>query len=305
MTNIARPTKPLADVNVLPQSDCSHKITVVFMPNMASLYGEGSIKAFLAIDGSVSMKTMYGDGSIFMNLPNYVEAVTRKIGEILTEVTGSRTISAIYWSVGPDGGEVEDIGEFDGAGWKKASIKGPRVEQWGRGSKLLPAIQYIVKNFTKDADWTIGAILTDGIIEDEEECFTFCQEVGRKYEGMRPEPVKLVFIGIGENVDEGQLERFDNMFEGTGIDYDLFSFGVVSLIKEESDILSLFFSDLVSDDVFVAPMGRVEDSKGNVLISWSDGMPGKFEFILPKGEKQFAIKAPGVDIVQDVSEAIS
>ena len=305
MPHIARPTRPLADVNVLPQSDGSNKIVVCFMPDMRRIYGEGTIRAFLAIDGSASMCPMYGIGSsVFMKLQNYVEAVAIKIGKYLTEVTNPAKAASIYWAVSPDGGKIEGIGEFDETGWDNAKISGPKTEKWGKGTKLLPSIKYGWETVFPGSKCTIGVIITDGIIDDEQDCINYCLQIGQQLNGQEPAPFKLVIIGAGESVDEGQLDRLNDMFEGTGIDYDLFGAGLVSNMKEEADILNVLYGELMTKDTIIANNGRVEDSKGNVLISWSDAMPGKFEFKLPKGEKQFTIRVPGADIVQDVSEAI-
>lgn len=304
MPKIARPNRPLADVNVLPQKDGSHKVVVCFMPDPDMIFGEGETRAFLALDASLSMKKMFGGNSLFGGDPNYVEAVARKIGGILTSITRSGKVSAIYWAVSPDGGKIEEIGEYDEPGWEKASVVGPKKEKWGRGTKLLPAIQYGVERVAKGAKGTLGVILTDGIIEDEQDCIKYCLELGKKMSGHKPEPVKLVLIGIGEEVDEGQLERFDDMFEGTGIDYDLWSSGMVESMKDEADILAVLFGELVDEESIVAATGRIETSSGRVLEEWADGLPAKFTFMLPKGEDEFVIKTPNRDVSQDVSEAI-
>lgn len=291
---------------MLSQSDGSHEIVVCFMPDPLTLVGDkGTSKAALAIDASASMREVFGFGTgPFQMKPNYVEAVARKLGAILTEVTKSGKSSAIYWAVSPDGSKIEEIGELDDTGWGKAAIKGPKVEKWGRGTKLLPAIQFVVEKVAQGSDWTMGVILTDGIIEDEKDCIDYCLKVGKQFEGKKPEPVKLILIGIGEQVDEAQLERFDDMFEGSGIDYDLWSSGLVASMENEADILAVLYSELMNEEIMVAPTGSVEDGKGQVLASWTDGLPGKFRFILPKGETKFVVKTPYQDIAQDVSEVL-
>ena len=88
---------------------------------------------------------------------------------------------------------------------------------WNLITKLLPAIRLCVEQVAAGADWTIGVIVTDGIIEDEKDCIAYCLRAGREMAGGRRKPIKLILIGIGEEVDEAQLERFDDMFENTGI----------------------------------------------------------------------------------------
>jgi hypothetical protein len=300
MAKIARPTKPLADVNVIPQKDGSNEIVACFMPDIDMLVGEGNSKAFLALDASVSLRKMYGFGGPFGADPNYVQAVARKLGAILTSVTRSGKVSGIYWAVASDGSKIEEIGEFDEAGWDTANIGGPKKEKWGRGTKLFPAIQYGAEQAAKGSDWTMGVIITDGIIEDESDCVNYCLTIGKEMATGKRKPIKLVLIGIGEEIDEDQLDRFDNMFEGTGIDYDLWSHGMVSSMQDEADILAVLYGELITEETIIAPTGRVENKAGAQLASWSDGMPGKFRFILPKGDTQFIIRTPYQDIIQDI-----
>lgn len=301
MAKISRPNRPLADVNVIPQKDGSNEIVACFMPDVDILVGEGNSKAVLALDASVSLRKMYGFGGPFGGDPNYVEAVSRKLGAILTSITRSGKVSAIYWAVSPDGSKIEEIGEFDETSWGNASIGGPKKEKWGRGTKLLPAIKHCVETVAKGSDWTMGVIITDGIIEDEQDGIDYCLTIGQEMAAGKLKPVKLVLIGIGEEVDEGQLERFDNMFEGTGIDYDLWAHGMVTSMLDEADILGVLYGELMTEDTIIAPTGRVENSAGVQLASWSDGMPGKFRFVLPKGDTQFVIRTPSQDVTQDIT----
>src|SRR5438067_477366 len=112
MPKITRPTRPLADVNVLSQHDGSHEIVVCFMPDPVLLFGEGNSRAFLALDASASLRKMYGFGGPFGGDPNYMQAVARKLGTTLTSITRSGKVAALYWAVSPDGSKVEPIGEF-------------------------------------------------------------------------------------------------------------------------------------------------------------------------------------------------
>jgi hypothetical protein len=304
MPKIARPTKPLADVNVLPQPDGSHEIVICIMPDPDSLVGEGNSKAFMALDASRSLKEMYGEQGPFMSKPNYVEAVARKIGAMLTDMSRSGNVPGFYWAVSPDGSKTEYIGEYDANGWLEADVSGPKKERWGGGTRLLPAIQYAVDEITRDSDWTLGVIMTDGIIEDEEATIEYCLNLAREMDKGQRKTLKLILIGIGEEVDEGQLERFDDMTEGTDVEYDLWSHGMVASMKDEADIINVLYGELATEEQIIAPSGHIEDGSGNQIQSWSDGLPAKFRFVLPKGQSKFILRVPGHDVEQDVSEAI-
>ena len=310
-TKIARPTHPLADVNVLPVGDGSHEIVVHFMPDPDQIFGEGETCAFLALDASVSMKKMYGFGGPFGGDPNYVQGVARKIGQIITSLARSGKASAVYWAVNTPGDEIEDIGEFKEEDWAKASITGPKKKKWGRGTKLLPAIKYgyetVHQKSRGSVIGTFGVVITDGIIEDEKDCIDYCLEIGKALDGKKPEPFKLVLIGIGSEVDEGQLIRLDNMFEEPGInfDYDLWGSGLVPSMQTEDDILAVLFGELMTEDTIVTSTGHVEDGEGRQLKKWPDGMPGAFRFKLPKGQTKFVVRTPEKDIEQDISEVLA
>lgn len=304
MAKISKPVRPLADVNVLPRKDGSHEIVICFMPDPIALVGEGNSKAFLALDASASLKAMYGGTNVFDPTPNYVQGVARKLGEILTSITKSGKVSALYWAVSPDGSKTESIGEFDDAGWIKAVINGPQHEKWGRGTKLLPAIRHGVEQVAKDADWTMGVIVTDGIIEDEQDCMNYCAKVAKAIAIGKCKPIKLVLIGIGQDVDQDQLQRFDDMFEGSGIDYDLWSHGMVASMQDESDILAVLYGELMDEKTVVASSGSIEDGSGKTLATWTDGLPGKFRVILPKGQTTIVIRTPTASVKQDLSEVL-
>jgi hypothetical protein len=298
-----KPTKPLADVNVLPQKDGSNVVVACFMPDPEILVGEGESRAVLALDASRSIREMFGIGGVFDPEPNYVELVARKLGAILCGVTRSGKVSMLYWAVGVGGANTEEIGEFDEAGCQTADVSGPK--KWGTGTKLLPPLKHIVETVGKTSDWTMGVIITDGIIEDEEDCMKYCMQVGKDLAAGKRNDIKLVLIGVGAEVDEGQLERFDDMFEETplGEDVDIWSHGIAESMKDESDIIGVLFGELMTEELIIAPSGSVLDDNGNEVMSFPDGLPGKFRFTLPKGCQSFTVHTPAADVTQDISGA--
>lgn len=306
MSKITRPTRPLADVNVRTHRDGSHEVVVCFMPDPDLLFGgEANSRAFLALDASASLKKMYGYGGPFGGDPNYMQAVARKLGATLAAVTRSGKVFATYWAVSPDGGKVEPLGEIDEETWQRVAITGPRKEKWGKGTKLLPALQLCAEKVALGHDWTIAVFVTDGIIEDEDACKRYCLQLGREIELGRRNPIKGTLIGIGEEVDRAQLQRFDDLFDGTGIDCNLWSHGLVASMQDESDILAVLYGELMTEETIVAPRGWVEDARGMTLRFWSDGLPGRFRFDLPRGQTSFVLRTPYQSISQDISEALA
>ena len=215
-------------------------------------------------------------------------------------------VAMMYWALGPGGELLQDIGEFQSSDCESADVSGPSQKNWGTGTKILPPIKAIVEEHFDTVEATIGVVITDGIIEDEDEAQAYCMELGKRLvKDGKTESFKLVLIGIGEEVDKDQLERFDDMFEGTDLeeDVDIWSHGVASDMKDEADILSVLFGEMMSDDTMIANTGKILDSKGTEIKSFPDGMPGKFRFTLPKGEMSFTVKVPGAEVTQDVSSA--
>lgn len=302
MAKIARPNRPLADVNVIPQKDGSAEVIVCFMPDPDILLGEKKeARAVLALDASRSIKKMFGLGGPFGGDPNYVELVARKLGDILCNVSRPSKVSMLYWAVGAGGDQIQPIGEFDEASCRSANVAGPKT--WGTGTKMLPPLKHIIDGIASKADWTMGVIITDGIIEDEKDCMDYCMKVGKELAAGKRKEIKLVLVGVGEEVDEGQLERFDDMFEGSGIDVDLWSHGVASSMRDESDIIGVLFGELMTEELEIADSGSVSDGAGNEIQSF-EPMPGKFRFVLPKGATSFTVHTPRGDVTQDVSEAL-
>ena len=314
MAKVKSPNAPLADVNVLDVNDPNnsnlkkgddHKIVVCFMPDPDTLVGEGGSRAVLALDASKSMKPMFGGESVFETAPNYVQMVSRKLGEILCGVTKSGKVDMLYWALNPGGPDIEEMGAFDVSECAAADISGPKQNKMGTGTQMLPAIKHIVEGVFEKTDWAMGVIITDGIIEDEEACTKYCMALGQrlKDEG-KTEKLKLVLIGVGQEVDEGQLERFDDMFEGGDLedDVDIWSSGKAADMKAESDIVGVLFGELMSEDVDVAASGSVLDGSGNEIKSFADGLPGKFNFVLPAGNTSFTVHTPNGEVTQDISE---
>lgn len=309
MPKITRPTKPLAAVNIYEkQKDGSCEIEVCFLPDPDVLVGEGNSKAFLGLDASASMAEMYGKGgSAFMPKPNFVEAVARKLGAILSSIAKTGKVGAAYWAVNFPGDRTEWIGDFNEAEWASASIAGPKKEKWGREhTQLLPALKLAVEQVHKGSDWTMAVFITDGIISDEQVCMDYCRQLGKQLDAGKAKPIKMILIGVGAEVDKDQLDRFDDMFEGTDLEgkVDLWSTSPVDSLQDEADILGVLYGELMTEETIIAPSGHVESGSGKSLKSFSDGMPGKFRFFLPKGDSVFRIVAGGQTVEQDCSEAL-
>lgn len=307
MPRITRPNRPLADVNVMPQKDGTSELVICFMPDPDTLVGEGESRAVLALDASRSIKGMFGGGGVFDPKPNYVQAVGRKIGEILCGVSRSGKVSMLYWALGPGGAALEVIGEFTAEGCGKAQIVGPSKKNWGTGTQLLPPVKHIVETVAASSDFTMGVLITDGIIEDYDAVVKYCYKVGEEIVAGKRKTIKLVLIGVGDEIDEQQLQDLNDMFETTPLKgkVDIWATGIAADMQEEGDIIGVLFGELMKEDEMIAPSGKVI-SNGKLIKSFADGLPGKLRFALPKGCKEFTVQVPGhADVTQDISEALA
>ena len=279
-------------------------VVAEFMPKIA--FGVYS-RTILALDASVGMKPIFGRCSLFNKQPNDVERVARKLGGLLCDATRDQKVSMIYWAVGYNGG-LEEIGTYDKEECTVAKINGPKKKLWGRRTKILSTIKYIAESGFDKIEATMAVIITVGIIEDEKEAMDYCMKLGKRLvaEG-QTELFRLVLIGVGEEVDVGQLERFEDMFEGTDLDshVDFWSSGVAASMQDESDILAVLKGELmIMTEDMIADSGSILDGDGNEIIAFPDGMPPKVRFILPLEHTTFTVRTPLDSVTQYISEAL-
>ncbi|MBC7910072.1 MAG: VWA domain-containing protein, partial [Pyrinomonadaceae bacterium] len=201
----------------------------------------------------------------------------------------------------------EEIGDFDSQQAQTLAINGVKPHLWGRGTKLLPPVKYFVDDKFKDAKWGIAIFVTDGIIEDLDDVKQFCLQFGQQISSGQRHFIKLVLIGVGEEVDEGQMEELDDMFEGSGLkdpegdDIDLWDHKLASEMKKIEEI----FAEVVSEHTIVAASGRALNSSGQVVKDYADGVPALLRFVLPAGSTSFKLEFSGGSVTQDISEGLA
>lgn len=307
MAQLTSPVEPFGEVNVYPQPDGSLKVvaTILMEPDI-----EGA-RAGLALDGSASMQKMYGAGAPVSKLfkaaagANHVEPVARRMAAYLARFASDGQVHLAYWACSPDGSQVEPIGAVSEAGAATLRVRGP--QQWGRLTKLLPPVRHFVEGVFADSRWSVAVFVTDGVIEDldavKEYCHRFARRIARGEQGF----VKLVLLGVGEEVDEGQMEELDDMFEGSdlrdprGEPIDLWDHKLASEMKSLHEI----FAEVVSDTVVVAESGRVLDGAGRVAHAYPNGLPARLRFTLPAGATAFTLDFDGGRVTQDLTDALT
>lgn len=314
---LAKVVEPFGEVNVYKQNSGELHVvaTILAVPDL-----EGA-KMGLALDGSASMKKMYGVsgivGSVFAqaaaaSTPNVVEPVARTMVSYLSNFSSNGKVDVIYWACSPDGSKVEALGEFDEQDIQNVMITGPQKLPWGRGTKLLPPLQYFVDKF-KDAPAkgvkepaAICLFVTDGIIEDLADVKQYCKQYAQEISKGQKPFIKLLLIGVGEEVDEGQMDELDDMFEGSNIkdssgqDIDLWDHQLASDMQK----LEQIFKEFVSEDMIVIGSGRILNQDGKNCHEYSDGVPALLRFTMPVGSTAFSLEFPGGSVTQDISEVL-
>jgi hypothetical protein len=307
MAQLTQPVEPFGEVNVYRRPDQSIEVvaTILMEPDI-----EGA-RTGLALDGSASMKKMYGANAPVSALfrkavgaENVVEPVARMMAGYLARFAGDGKTTLVYWACNPDGSGVEPIGSITEAQAETLSVRGPK--NWGRGTKLLPPVRLYVDKVFREARWAVAVFVTDGVIEDIEEVKEYCRDFARKIAMGERRFVKLVLLGVGEEVDEGQMEQLDDMFEGTdlldpeGNPVDLWDHKLASEMRSLNEI----FAEVVSEQVAVAEWGKILDASGRVVRSYSDGLPARLRFQLPASARSFTLKFPDGQVTQDLGEGL-
>lgn len=256
----------------------------------------------LAIDGSNSMKENFAAHipALFRSPgQNIMDPVVKQLNSFLRGFSGDGKVSLVYWAVGNAGSEIELIGDFDEASEGSLSVEGPKSKMWGPGTKLAPPLRHFADQF-KDAKWSMVVFISDGEIEDLDEVKKVSMELGKQMAAGQRKYTKLVVVGVGKEVNEGQLAELNDMFEGSGLadaasgdDIDMWDYRLAAEMQSLWEVLGE-----VDFGITLPGSARVIDDKGAEIHSFSDGIPMKLDFEVPAGTKSVTIEIAGRQVVQ-------
>jgi hypothetical protein len=299
---LKRAVEPFGEVNVYPAAGGRTRVvaTILMEPHR-----EGA-QTGIALDGSGSMAKLYGveeeSGGFFASLfghkkqaVNEVTPVAQKICSYLArKIDADGGTTCIYWAVGPYGSKIQEVGDLR-ADEAEQHIFGPPRE-FGTGTQLLPAVKYFVERF-RDAPWGFYVFVTDGELHDLEEVKKYSTQLAHAIAARRRNPLKFVLIGVGPNVNEGQMEELDDLDTGTPIDlWD-------HKLAAEMRVLQEIFAEVVDKNARIADNGRILDPQGQVVKDYSDtGMTGYLEFEMPAGAAYFTLDVNGSKIHQGLTD---
>lgn len=295
MAQLKTVAQPFGEVNVYPPRGGRTRVvaTILMEPRR-----EGT-QTGIALDGSGSMSALYGvpsgSGPFRRTATNQVTPVAQKVCAYLArrlDADGGTT--CIFWATGTGGAHVEVVGDLTADQADRHTFDGP--QDFGTGTRLLPAVRYFVDRFA-DAPWGFYVFVTDGELHDLEEVKNYSKRLARDVAAGRRKPLKFVLIGVGDAVNEGQMEELDDLETGTAV--DLWDHKIAAQMRDLSDI----FAEVVDRNARVADRGKLLDPAGKVLRDFSDtGVPGVLEFEVPAGTPYFTLEVDGHRVHQPLVE---
>ena len=134
--------------------------------------------------------------------------------------------------------------------------------------------------------------ITDGHLHDLEELKEYTTQLAKKIEADEHNSVKCVLIGIGDDINEDQMEELDDL--ETGTDVDIWD----HKIAKEMRALIEIFAEVVSENTIVAPTATIYDDSGQEVIKFPDGLPAKVTFKMSPSSNAFDLEVAGRRIHQ-------
>lgn len=228
---------------------------------------------------------------------NYTENILQPLVQDFTaylagSLDGTGRTSLIYWGCGK-GDEIQVLGEFDADSCQELAITGPASFKLGKTTKLLPAIAYFVDQY-REAQRGMYIFLTDGRIDDLEKVKLYTKELALEIAVGKRNYLKLILIGIGNDVDRYQLQELDDF--DTGLDIDLWDYKIAS----EMHNLTQIFAEVVNENQIIAESASIYDDAGNCVKAYTKGLPAKVDFVMRDDSQWFELEVGNQRIRQSV-----
>ena len=254
----------------------------------------------LYMDGSASMEPEYGPRGVLAKLGgsrNNVEPQMRWMLEYLSTKDRNELLRVAYWATG-DGTAIEHLGDLRGSQAKDFKFPGPKF--YGKATVLLPVLRdyvaYIRTEAAKGAKRGLAVIITDSQLHDAADVQAYSAMVAAEIASGRLPKMNFVFVGVGNQVDEEQMEQICHAeYPGVG---HLWCHRHVDRMEEMADLVAV----LVDSTMTVADSGTVYDPAGNVLRTWEGGLPAVLEFNVPEGCLSFTLEVGGERYTQVIPD---
>ncbi|MCG3162259.1 MAG: hypothetical protein JMDDDDMK_03500 [Acidobacteria bacterium] len=287
------------EVIVKPFSDVHNRDGNVIATLLHDPTVEG-LDVALYMDGSASMEDEYGPRGILAKLGpvrNQVEPQMRWMLEYLASKDRDGVLRVAYWATG-DGAQIEVVGDLAGADAQSYKFPGPQF--YGKGTVMLPVLRDYVAHIRREvnngARCGLAVIITDSQLHDAEDVKAYSAQVAREIAAGRLTRVNFVLVGVGEQVDEEQMEDIcHEEYPGVG---HLWCHRVADRMEEMAELVAV----LVDETMTVAAGGTIYDDRGNVLKVYEARLPAVLEFKVPEGCASFTLEVAGQRFTQPLPE---
>lgn len=254
----------------------------------------------LYMDGSASMEGEYGPRGILAKIGgvrNQVEPQMQWMLEYLSTKDKDGILRVAYWATG-DGTQIEVVGDLTGTEAKTYKFPGPQY--YGKGTVMLPVLRDYVAHFKKQAEAGaqrgLAVIITDSQLYDAKDVKAYSEQVAKEISGGRLPRVNFVLVGVGDSVDEEQMEEICHAeYPGVG---HLWCHRIADRMEEMAELVAV----LVDGTMTVAEGGTIYDDKGNVVKRYETRLPAVLEFQVPPGCKAFTLEIAGQKFTQPIPE---
>jgi hypothetical protein len=250
----------------------------------------------LYMDGSASMEDEYGPRGVLAKLApvkNLVEPQMQWMLEYLASKDRNGVLRVAYWATG-DGSQLEVIGDLTGPEAKAYKFPGPK--SYGKGTIMLPVLRdyvaYLREQLKAGARRGLAVVITDSQLYDADDVLAYSTQVAKEIASGRLPRLNFVLVGVGEQVDEEQMERICHAeYPGVG---HLWCHRVADRMEEMADLVAV----LVDETMTVAAGGTVFDDKGGVIKVYEGRLPAVLEFDVPRGTSAFTLEVAGQRFTQ-------
>ena len=290
----------MSEVAVKPFADVHLKGRTVIATLLHDPTVEG-LDVALYMDGSASMEDEYGPRGILAKLGpvrNQVEPQMRWMIEYLANKDRDGVLRVAYWATG-SGAELEIVGDLDGPKAKEFKFPGPR--SYGKATILLPVLRDYVAHIKREvaergARRGLAVIITDSQLSDPGDVIAYTQQVAKEIVAGRLPRINFVLLGVGEQVDEEQMERIGHDdYPGVG---HLWCHRHADKMEEMAELVAV----LVDETMTVAAGGTIYDHTGKVIKVYEGRLPAVLEFEVPDGCRQFTLEVGGQRFNQPLEE---
>jgi len=284
--------KPFSDVHLKGRSVIA---TLLHDPTVEGL------DVALYMDGSASMEDEYGPRGILAKLgpvKNQVEPQMQWMLEYLATKDRDGVLRVAYWATG-SGADLEIVGDLDGAKAKQYKFPGPR--SYGKATILLPVLRDYVAHIKREvaergARRGLAVIVTDSQLSDPDDVIAYTQQVAKEIAAGRLPRINFVLLGVGEQVDEEQMERIGHdEYPGVG---HLWCHRHADKLEEMAELVAV----LVDETMTVAAGGTIYDQSNKVIKIYEGRLPAVLQFDVPEGCKEFTLEVGGQRFTQPISE---